>query len=213
MRVLVISDDTWHPAEVVEKGLAPLAGRFDFTFVRDAKDILTPETLARFPVTAIFKGDCLNSGNHAPWFEEGVTEVMPQDFRSYLEQGGGLLAFHAGTCFQAGTDMADLLGNYFVTHPPRCPVRVHFEQHPLTEGVADFELRDEQYEIRVTAPDAEVFASSTSEAGGTRIAGYTRRVGKGRIVVFTPGHTLAVLSHPSYQRLFENAVRWRAGVE
>ena len=48
MRVLVISDDTWHPAEVIEMGLAPLNGQFDMAYIRTAKDILTPEYLGGF---------------------------------------------------------------------------------------------------------------------------------------------------------------------
>ena len=40
-RVLVICDDVWHPAEVIEKGIAPLAAdRYQFEFVKAAKDIL-----------------------------------------------------------------------------------------------------------------------------------------------------------------------------
>lgn len=78
MKILVISDDTWHPAEVVELGLKPLEQQFDFTYVHDAKDILTPDYLRQFQAVALFKGDCINGGNHEPWFEEGVTEVMPR---------------------------------------------------------------------------------------------------------------------------------------
>ena len=40
-KVLVICDDLWHPAEVIEKGLAARAdGRFSFDIVKAAKDIL-----------------------------------------------------------------------------------------------------------------------------------------------------------------------------
>ena len=208
MKILVISDDTWHPAEVVELGLRPLEEQFDFTYVHDAKDILTWELLRQFDAVALFKGDCINSGNHEPWFEEGVTQVKPRDFLRYVEEGGGFLSFHAGNCFREGTEMTRLLGNYFIGHPPRCRVEVHFSAHPVTQGVEDFSGHDEHYQIEVIADDVTPFATSSSEAGGTQIAGYTRQVGKGRIVVFTPGHTYAVLSHPSTQRLFANAARW-----
>ena len=50
-RVLVICDDLWHPAEVVEKGLeARKDSRFIFDVVKAAKDILTPERIARYRV-------------------------------------------------------------------------------------------------------------------------------------------------------------------
>ena len=48
-KVLVICDDLWHPAEVIEKGLAARTdGRFSFDIVKAAKDILTPERIAKY---------------------------------------------------------------------------------------------------------------------------------------------------------------------
>ena len=212
MKVLVISDDTWHPAEVIELGLRPLNDCFDMTYIRTAKDILTPKLLREFDVVMVCKGNCINIGNHEPWFEEGVTEVMPWDFQRYVEEGGGFVALHAGNCFWKGDAMTELTGNCFVGHPPRCPVSLHFESSPLTRGAEDFTERDEHYQIEVTAKDAKVFATSSSETGGSQIAGYTRELGMGRAAVYTPGHTLAMLSHPSTQAILKNLLRWAGKV-
>lgn len=211
MKVLVISDDTWHPAEVIEMGLAPLNGRFDMTYIRTAKDILTPEYLRGFQVVMVCKGDCINGGNHEPWFEEGVTEVMPGDFLRYVKEGGGFIALHAGNCFREGEAMTELTGNHFLGHPPRCEVTLHFEPSALTAGADDFTQRDEHYQIAVTAGDAVSFAYSFSETGGRQVAGYTRKLGHGRVGVYTPGHTLVMLSHPSTQRILENLLTWAGG--
>ena len=208
MKLLVISDDFWHPAEVVEKGLSALNDKYDITYVRTARDILTPEYLAQFPVVLLWKGNTISAANRNPWFEEGVTEVNPKEFREYVENGGGLIALHAGNTWHKGDEMEALVGNYFVGHPPRCPVSVHFEESPLTEGAEDFTLRDEHYHIEITADDIEVFAKGTSHGDDTQIAGYTRKVGKGKVVVFTPGHTLWVVEHPSFLRVVENAVKY-----
>ena len=59
----------------------------------------------------------------------------------------------------------------------------------------------------ITADDIEVFAKSTSHGDDTQIAGYTRSIGKGKVIVFTPGHTLWVIEHPSFLRFIENAVK------
>lgn len=208
MNVLVISDDTWHPAEVIEMGLAPLNDKFDMTYIRTAKDILTPEYLRDYDVVMVCKGDCINGGNHAPWFEEGVTEVMPRDFLRYVEEGGGFIALHAGNCFRKGDAMTELTGNHFLGHPPRCEVSLHFERSPLTAGAEDFSTRDEHYQINVTAADAKPFACSVSDTGGRQVAGYTRELGLGRVGVYTPGHTLATLQHPSTQRVLKNLISW-----
>ena len=48
-KVLVLCDDRWHPAEVVEKGLASLAGEdYQFDIITNAKEILTPEMLSSY---------------------------------------------------------------------------------------------------------------------------------------------------------------------
>lgn len=213
MKVLVISDDTWHPAEVIEMGLAPLNGKFHMTYIRTAKDILTPEYLRGFQVVMVCKGDCINGGNHEPWFEEGVTEVMPGDFLHYVEEGGGFIALHAGNCFREGEAMTALTGNYFIGHPPRCEVSLCFEPSPLTAGAEDFTQRDEHYQIALTAGDAVPFAYSISQTGGRQVAGYTRQLGRGRVGVYTPGHTLAMLRHPSTQRVLGNLIAWTGGRE
>ena len=208
MKILVISDDYWHPAEVVEKGMASLNDKYDITYIRTAKDIVTPEYLAQFPVVILFKADCLNAANRSPWFEEGVSSAMPRDFKEYVENGGGLLALHAGNTWHEGSEMADLVGNYFITHPPRCEMSVHFEDSPLTEGCEDYTVKDEHYHVQIVVDDAKVFAYSTSHETDTQICGYTREIGKGKIVVFTPGHTLWSIEHPSFLKVVENAIRW-----
>ena len=206
MKLLVISDDFWHPAEVVEMGMSSLNDRYDITYIRCARDILTPEYLAKFPAVLLWKGNTVSAANKYPWFEEGVTEVNPKEFREYVEAGGKLIALHAGSCWKQGTEMENLIGNYFIGHPPRCDVRVHFEPCALTEGCEDFTLRDEHYHISITADDIEPFAYSTSHGDDTQIAGYTRKIGKGMVIVFTPGHVLSVIEHPSFLKFLENAV-------
>mgnify|MGYP005896999831 CR=1 FL=1 len=85
MKILILCDDKWHPAEVVERGLAFLAEEgHALDFVRDAKDILTPAFLGRYPVVINAKGNALTGANDAPWFEEGVTEAGPEELREQL---------------------------------------------------------------------------------------------------------------------------------
>ena len=77
-RVLVLCDDLWHPAEVIEKGFALMEGdAYQFDFILAVKDILTPERLAQYPVVINCKSNNVIAANTEPWFEEGVTEVCP----------------------------------------------------------------------------------------------------------------------------------------
>lgn len=212
-KVLVLCDDLWHPAEVIEKGLAARNDtRFCFDIVKAAKDIITPERIAKYRLIICCKGNAVIAANTAPWFEEGVTEVMPRDFEAYIKNGGGMLVVHSGLSFSEKDqpDYTALVGAGFVTHPPRCTVDLHVEQpdHPIMEGVADFTIRDEHYELKMCCDDADVFLKSSSEKGGTQIAGFTRTIGDGRLCSISPGHTLDVWENPSFIRLITNAMEW-----
>ena len=210
INVLVLCDDYWHPAEVIELGIRPLEDlEFHFDFVKAAKDILTPKMIASYPVIVCCKGNSINASNRSPWFEEGVTEVMPKDFEEYVRNGGGFVSVHAGNTSKEGDDYTQFVGNYFIGHPPRCEVEINIKgDHPITRGVQDFTIRDEHYEICVTAKDTTLLFTTSSEAGGVQVGGYTREIGKGRLCVLTPGHTLDVWQHEEFKKIFLNSIRW-----
>ena len=98
----------------------------------------------------------------------------------------------------------------FLGHPPRCGVQLQRtkKEHPILEGVGDFEIRDEHYNMELTCTDADIFMESVSEKGGTQPAGYTRLLGEGRLCALTPGHTLDVWENEQFMRMFTNAMEW-----
>ncbi|MDR3121768.1 MAG: ThuA domain-containing protein [Clostridiales bacterium] len=214
--VLVLCDSPWHPAEVIELGLAPLEGdEFHFVFVRAAKDILTPARIAEYPLILCCKGNSVTEANNAPWFEDGVTEVGPKEFEAYVKAGGGFLAVHAGTIGKKDTPYGQLIGCEFNGHPPRCGVEVRITgKHPITEGVeARFDIRDEHYQTQITADDATELFRTVSESGGEQAGGYVRTLGSGRMCVMTPGHTVDVWYHKAFKKLLVNAMRWCLGAD
>lgn len=212
VNVLLVCDDVWHPAEVIKRGLEDVQDtEFHFDIVCTAKDILTPEFISRYPVIMNCKGNAVTAANNAPWFEDGVTEVGVAEFADYVKAGGGFLSVHAGNTAALNNNKAyaEFVGNDFVTHPPRCEVKVTVEkEHPITEGVTDFIIRDEHYELCDLAEDIDVFLKSSSEKGGVQVAGYTRKLGEGKICVLTPGHTLAVWQNEMFRKLLFNAINW-----
>lgn len=211
INVLLLCDDHWHPAEVIELGIKPLMNRYHFTVIKTAKDILTPEIIADYPVVICCKGNVVNSSNTFPWFEDGVTEVCPKEFEDYVKNGGGFLSLHSGNTSKEGDAYTDFVGNYFVGHPPRCSVEVKVtHQHPITNNVSEFTIRDEHYNIKLTAPDAEILLKTYSDTGNEQIGGYVRNIGNGRLCVLTPGHTLSCWQHESFKQLVCNAIDWCA---
>lgn len=213
MKLLLIADDYWHPAEVLTRGLAFLTENgHTMDVVMDAKDIVTEELLRRYEVVIIAKGNQLVNGNQHGWFDDGVTLVGPEGYREYVENGGSILALHAGISFTKDEcpKMTDFLGAAFLMHPKQCPVeiRMTLPDHPISEGVTDFSIRqDEHYFIERTENEGTVFAESVS-AHGVQPAGIMRTIGKGRLCLVTPGHNMYVYENKMFQRLLLNAVEW-----
>lgn len=227
--VLVLCDDQWHPREVIEKGFAGLGSdQFEFTFMSTAKDILLPGHLKLYDVIILAKANQINAANTQPWFEEKVTETGPDEFLKYLNEGGSILAVHTGACYNLSllTDrdsrfsvmdekMRNLLGCEFINHPPRCPVRIHItdHDHAITAGISDFEERDEHYQMNYASENIQPLFTTESDSGKTQIGGFIRRFEKGRLVVFLPGHTLAILQNNNYRKLIVNALQWLSTAE
>lgn len=212
MKVLILCDDFWHPGEVIVKGLKPLEKKgYELDFVMHCRDILTKEMIREYDVIVNARGN-FNPVHKEIWFDEKMADVMPKDFQAYIEEGHGFIALHAGNCFsrERQLDMAMITGNDFVNHPPQCDITMEMVgEHPITQNVCDFVVRDEHYRIDVHAKDIQVFMRSTSDSEAkTQIAGYTREMGKGRFCCLTPGHKCAVLWHSEFQKLIENALKW-----
>lgn len=213
MKILVLCDDYWHPAEVLKRGLAFLTDTHELDFIQDAKDILTPAFLRRYDLVINAKMNELNAANHTPWIDNDIAEVQVKDLKDYVEEGYGFLSLHAGNawCWEKDLDRpyCEFIGNAFVKHPPRCNIDMKMAgTHPITNGVAPFSVRDEHYELNHFANDITVIMEGTSAAGGTQPSAYVRSLGKGRICVLVPGHLLSVFENPEYQKLIRQAILW-----
>jgi type 1 glutamine amidotransferase len=213
--ILVLCDDQWHPAEVIIRGFKDLnKDEFNFDFVSDAKDMLTPDFIARYPVIVCCKGNQLNSANNAPWFTP-VTEVGVRELEAYVESGRGVFSLHGGNTAREGEkgwEYGAFVGNYFISHPPRCHIDVKITgNHPIVQGVNNFSIRDEHYQLTHTADKREELFRTYSEAGGEQVGGYVRHIGKGRLCVMTLGHIFSVWEHPQFRKLLDNALRWLIG--
>jgi type 1 glutamine amidotransferase len=209
MKILILTGDYWHPSEVIRAGLATWEG-VEPEWIENAHDILTLKRMQTYPVVMNCKSNQISTTNTHPWFDS-VSEIQVSDLRSYIEAGGSFLSVHSGNAFPESDESGytSLIGNAFIGHPARCDVLVTpSNSHPIAQGISPFTIRDEHYQIAMKIDDYEPFLTTTSSEGGTQIGGYTRRVGKGRICVLTPGHVQSVWEHPSFRKLLDNALCW-----
>jgi type 1 glutamine amidotransferase len=152
-----------------------------------------------------------------------------------VRNGTGLAGWHGGIAdsFRASADYLQLIGGQFAAHaaqdapeqrtgdqsdnyvPHRITLTPAAATHPVTEGLADFDLETEQY--WVLADDYnDVLATTTTaprpwepwQRPVTCPAVWTRQWGRGRVFVATPGHTVAVLQDPNVRTIVERGLLW-----
>jgi type 1 glutamine amidotransferase len=102
------------------------------------------------------------------------------------------------------------LGGDYGGHPNPAlfTVRVENKNHPITAGIEDYEIFDEQHMVKYVLDREHLLLRSISRSNQEAAAGWWQEVGKGRMVYLSPGHTSEGLNHSMTQHLVRNAIRW-----
>ena len=151
--------------------------------------------------------------------------AQQQALADAVAAGKGLVGIHCANVMGwrgDGLDPADrplfeLLGNRYLSHGPghhegRHSVEIVAE-HPVTEGVNDFELFDEYYEFELADDKVTVLAQRHRADGAVIPVMYAREVGAGRVVYLALGHDMRAWGEPGFRRLTGQALVWAAGME
>ena len=135
-----------------------------------------------------------------------------------MEAGGAALFLHNTTHVGlSDPDFRHVLGAAYTGHPPirAFRVKVTNRDHPITRGVSDFVITDEQHYMIYDKDPKFLFLETVNEDGLTyqsygaaAPAGWSYDYGKGRVCYMSPGHMLSDLWCPEYVKLQHNAVRW-----
>jgi type 1 glutamine amidotransferase len=147
-----------------------------------------------------------------------ITADQGKAVKQFVERGGGALLLHNVTYISPhNDDFRDVLGAVTEGHPPirKFRVKVTNPNHPITRGVKDFLVTDEQHYMKYQKDPKHLFLESVNEDGLTykdlgakAPAGWAYPYGKGRVCYMGPGHLTTALWNPEYVKLQHNAVNW-----
>ncbi|AMM21814.1 hypothetical protein AX769_18740 [Frondihabitans sp. PAMC 28766] len=151
-------------------------------------------------------------------------------------KGTGFGGWHGGIAdsFRNNSDYLHMVGGQFATHPGNAPDQRIGEQsdnyvpytvnltaaaadHPITQGLTDFDLVSEQYWV-LHDDYNDVLATTTQKVRPwdpfhrevTSPAIWTRQWGEGRIFVTTPGHHVDILENDDVRTIIERGLLWAA---
>jgi len=214
----------------------------DFT---DETSLLNAETLQGYKMLIVLRDGMIwpdgyggDEGSNAAWVATGRPKLvfdppLPQTraksqfwikpeqgkaVRQFVEAGGAALFLHNTTHVGlTDPDFRHVLGAAYTGHPPirTFKVKVTNSDHPITQGVKDFIVTDEQHYMIYDKDPKFLFLQTVNEDGltyqsygATAPGGWSYDYGKGRVCYMSPGHMLSDLWNPEYIKLQQNAVRW-----
>jgi type 1 glutamine amidotransferase len=147
-----------------------------------------------------------------------ITKEQGKAVKDFVNDGGSALFYHNVTYISPhNDDFRDVLGAVTQQHPPLRPfkVKVVNRDHPITRGVNDFIVTDEQHFMKYEKDPKYLLLQSVNEngltfqnLGTTSAAGWAYDYGKGRVCYLGPGHVITALWNPEYEKLQQNAVKW-----
>jgi len=138
--------------------------------------------------------------------------------KEFVQNGGAALFYHNVTYISPhNQDFRDVLGAVTQEHPPLRPFKVKIvnKEHPITRGVNDFVVTDEQHFVKYEKDPKYILMESVNEdgltwrdVGASSVAGWAYDYGKGRVCYLAPGHVITALWNPEYEKIQKNAVKW-----
>jgi type 1 glutamine amidotransferase len=150
--------------------------------------------------------------------EGAITEAQGQAIIDFVQAGNGLYAYHqCGYTSLYSKNYREVMGGVTLAHPPLRPfkVKVVNHEHPITQGVQDFMVNDEQHFLTFDKDPKYLILQSENidglthgKHGTTAPGGWAYDYGKGRVVYTAVGHTIHALWNPEYLKVQKNAVRW-----
>jgi type 1 glutamine amidotransferase len=165
-----------------------------------------------------------------------ITEEQGQAVKEFVASGNGLYSMHNNVFLsRSSKNYREVQGGVALSHPALRPfkVRIVNREHPVTKGVSDFMVTDEQhYAIYDKNPQNILLNSENVDGldfdatlrdpveggpgasgpprnlGTTSISGWAHEFGSGRVVFTAIGHTIHAMWQPEHLKLQKNAVRW-----
>jgi hypothetical protein len=162
-----------------------------------------------------------------------ISEEQGKAVKGFVAAGNGFYSYHNNAFVsRSSKNYREVQGGVGLNHPALRPykVRIVNKDHPITRGVQDFMVDDEQhYLIYDKDPknillhsenvDGLTFTSTLRDPndtsndppknlGTTSMSGWAHEYGSGRVVFTAMGHTIYTMWNSEYMKIQKNAIRW-----
>jgi hypothetical protein len=173
------------------------AGDFDITYVENDLSALEAPKLHPYDLVAFYH----TVGE--------ISDTQKNGLLDFVAAGKGFATAHSGAdSFRDCPEYRAFVGGHFVTHPHfrSYQVSVVDSAHPITEGLTEFTVEDEQY-ILDYDPRVYVLASALWKGTAMPVA-WTKPWGKGRVFYLALGHNPEACRHEMFRLLLQRGAKW-----
>lgn len=158
---------------------------------------------------------------------QAISEKRKKNFLALMDRGVGVVTIHhALSAFQAWTEYRTIIGGRSYLAPavvngvklprssdaaaPRYEVQIADPQHPITQGLKDFVIEQEETYKNYVVDAGAVPLLTTEFAQSDKVLAWTHRCRQARTAYFQPGHAKSTFQHPVYRTILLRAIRWAA---
>lgn len=176
----------------------------NLTYTEDPDD-LNPETLSKYDGLIIY-------ANH-----DTISSSQEKALQEFVESGHGLIPIHSASGNFKNSDWyIKAIGGQFKSHGTGTfTAEIVNKEHPVMQGLSEFETWDETYVHQKVNPDMTVLMERVSETPGEGSARepytWVRNQGKGRVFYTAYGHNDSTWTNPGFLNLVKNGVLWAIG--
>lgn len=171
----------------------------NITYTEDTKD-LTLKNLEKYDGLMIYANQ---------------VQLTPEEeaaMKSFVEGGKGLIPIHSASfMFQNSDWYISTVGAQFKSHETGdFTAEIVKPDHPVMQGLSEFETWDETYVHSKINPDMTVLMERV-EDGHHEPWTWVRNQGEGRVFYTAYGHDERTWGNPGFQELMANGVLWAVG--
>ena len=174
-------------------------------FIREDLDVFVHDPNQKDYETVVFYNF------HRPY----PTEAQAKTILELTERGQGIVILHhAILAFPEWDAYSDICGiddradfGYFPKQTLQ--VQVIDTSHPITEGLADWEMGDETYTMKSAGDDSTILLT-VDHPNSMDVLGWAREYGNSRIFCLQSGHDNVTYSNPNFREVLRRGIEWCA---
>jgi type 1 glutamine amidotransferase len=184
--------------QAIREALGEKADQFELSYVEENLDQLVLE-LPRHDLLVFY------------YTIGEITDAQKNALLDWVASGKGYVGIHsAADSFRGCPEYRAMVGGYFVTHPRYRDYQVSVADpaHPISEGLVEFMVKDEQY-ILDYDPRVQVLAAALHQGKAMPVA-WTKPWGEGRVFYLALGHDAPACRHEMFRLLLQRGAAWAA---